>query len=203
MLLCMRQKFNIHYSSTFRPYLNCLEHDDKYLITALKKDNIRPPSTQPYNFSQTNEEDLLFGQFGQPLYLDSVIFKKQVTDGFFIEAGADDFETDSNTLFFEMKRGWTGLLVEPNPVIFPKGVLKHRKAWSSPSCLATTNKPHTVQFAQRLFEGGMAAIAPEKTEDTYDLQCFPLYSLLLASAGHVTVNYLSLDIEGAEFLVNI
>ena len=33
-------------------------------------------------------------------------------------------------------------------------------------------------------------------------QCFPLYSLLTAAAGaDITVNYLSLDIEGAEFLV--
>jgi len=32
------------------------------------------------------------------------------------------------------------------------------------------------------------------------MQCFPLYSLILAT-GNRTVNYLSLDIEGAEFLV--
>ena len=47
----------------------------------------------------------------------------------------------------------------------------------------------------------MAGIAPEEREDTYDMQCFPLYSLLQAAAGNVTVNYLSLDIEGAELLV--
>ena len=34
------------------------------------------------------------------------------------------------------------------------------------------------------------------------MQCFPLHSLLLAAAGAgVTVNYLSLDIEGAELAV--
>ena len=47
----------------------------------------------------------------------------------------------------------------------------------------------------------MAGISPEANEKTYDIQCFPLYSLLLAAAGNVTVNYLSLDIEGAELLV--
>ena len=47
----------------------------------------------------------------------------------------------------------------------------------------------------------MAGIAPQEREDTYDMQCFPLYSLLLAAAGNITVNYFSLDIEGAEFLV--
>ena len=100
-----------------------------------------------------------------------------------------------------MQHGWSGLLVEPNPTIYPKGFLKQRKAWAAPNCLATMARPHIVQFTGRLFEGGMAAISPEKREDTYDMQCFPLYSLLLAAAGNITVNYLSLDIEGAEFLV--
>ena len=36
----------------------------------------------------------------------------------------------------------------------------------------------------------MAGISPEANEDTYELQCFPLYSLLMATAGNVTVNYL-------------
>ena len=48
----------------------------------------------------------------------------------------------------------------------------------------------------------MAGIAPEDRKDTYSMQCFPLYSLLLATVGtNTTVNYLSLDIEGAELLV--
>ena len=41
------------------------------------------------------------------------VFKSQLREGFFIEAGADDLVTDSNTLFFEIERGWTGILVEP------------------------------------------------------------------------------------------
>ena len=44
----------------------------------------------------------------------SELFKDQ-KDGFFIEAGAYDGETLSNSLFFELKLGWKGLLVEPNP----------------------------------------------------------------------------------------
>ena len=62
-----------------------------------------------------------YSQFGQDTFLDKFIFKEQVKDGFFIEAGADDFVEDSNTLWFEMKHGWTGALVEPNPIRFPKG----------------------------------------------------------------------------------
>jgi len=35
--------------------------------------------------------------------------------GFFIEIGSYDGESLSNTLFFEMRRNWTGLLIEANP----------------------------------------------------------------------------------------
>ena len=74
--------------------------------------------------------------------------------------------------------------------------LRHRRAWASSSCLASQSKPHTASFSQ-LRKAGTA----EESEYTYDLQCFPLYSLLMAAAGNLTVNYLSLDIEGAELEV--
>jgi len=36
-------------------------------------------------------------------------------DGFFVEAGANDGVKQSNTLYFEKHKGWSGLLVEPIP----------------------------------------------------------------------------------------
>ena len=36
-------------------------------------------------------------------------------------------EYDSHTLLFEARHGWTGLLVEPKPTAYPKGLTKHRK----------------------------------------------------------------------------
>ena len=95
--------------------------DDPFLIETLKESHIKEPSEKPYNFSVPEAEVSTGGQFCQPWYLDNVIFKEQVQKGFFIEAGADDFELDSNSLHFELEHGWTGLLVEPNPVVYPKG----------------------------------------------------------------------------------
>ena len=52
----------------------------------------------------------------------------------------------------------------------------------------------------------MSGLVPEHVNNdevrgtSYDLQCFPLFSLLLA-VGNPTINYFSLDIEGAEFKV--
>ena len=67
--------------------------------------------------------------------------------------------------------------------------VKHRKSWASSACLATQTRPHIVPFTQMTMKGGMAGIAPEEREDTYNMQCFPLYSLILAT-GNRTINYL-------------
>ena len=60
----------------------------------------------------------LNGQANQPIIIDEKIFKNRIRNGFFIEAGAYDGEKFSNTLFFELKQRWTGLLIEPNPDAF-------------------------------------------------------------------------------------
>ena len=48
-------------------------------------------------------------------------------DGFFVELGAHDGETQSNTKFFELFKNWKGILIEPNPESFAK-LLKNRNA---------------------------------------------------------------------------
>ena len=126
-----------------------------------------------------------------------------MTNGFFVEAGADDFETGSNTLHFEVNKNWKGLLVEPNPIIYPAGLVKNRKVWFSPNCLATKASPQFVSFSsESVIEGGMAGIVDDDNDNisSYTMQCLPLYTLLLA-VGATTVNYFSLDIEGPEFQV--
>ena len=77
-----------------------------------------------------------------------------------------------------------------------------RKAWGAPFCLATKEKPHYSPFSVQTIEGGMSGLVLEHDDLSYELQCFPLYSLMLA-LGNPTINYFSLDIEGAEFLVKM
>jgi len=67
-------------------------------------------------------------------------------NGFFIEAGASDGISFSNTLYFEAKLGWTGLLVEPNPDDFSKLKQLKRKAFAFGHCLSTKTTPETVLF---------------------------------------------------------
>ena len=61
-----------------RPYLNCFEQDEEFLVNALANDHLRPPSILPYNFSLPVEEVNTWGQYGQPAYIDEVFFKGQV-----------------------------------------------------------------------------------------------------------------------------
>ena len=84
--------------------------------------------------------------------------------------------------------------------------LSNRKSWGAPFCLGLTTTPHYSPFTFQTLSGGMSGLVPHHVEEdpvrgtSYDLQCFPLYSVLLA-LGNPTVHYLSLDIEGAEFQV--
>ena len=102
--------------------LNCLNQDDAVLIFRLQSDYLHPPSREEYNTTMIPSlTPKSYSQFGQDLFLDKFVFKGNVQEGFFIEAGADDFVEHSNSLWFEMKHRWTGVLVEPNPIRFPKG----------------------------------------------------------------------------------
>lgn len=56
-------------------------------------------------------------QIGQDLLLDQVFFARK-RGGTYIDVGAHDGVTLSNSCFLEIDRGWTGLCVEPNPGIF-------------------------------------------------------------------------------------
>ena len=55
------------------------------------------------------------GEFMQDVILDSLLFQGKVKNGFFIEAGAWNFSYASNSLWYELKHNWTGLLIEPIP----------------------------------------------------------------------------------------
>ena len=86
------------------------------LFLVIKEKYLVPPPSKEvdYNFKR-KEHVKLNGQANQPILIDEKIFKNRIKNGFFIEAGAYDGELFSNTLFFELKQKWTGLLIEPNP----------------------------------------------------------------------------------------
>ena len=56
----------------------------------------------------------MYGEHNQSGILDEVLGGQ--SDGFYVECGAGNGLKTSNSMFFETKRNWTGLLIEPNPV---------------------------------------------------------------------------------------
>lgn len=60
-----------------------------------------------------------FSQFEQDRFLDEVVFNRKKA-GFFIDVGAHDGISYSNSAFFEFQRNWTGICIEPNPLVFEK-----------------------------------------------------------------------------------
>ena len=127
--------------------LNGLHQEDPNLIKYIKDNILVPPSVnKPLNIRHINTPIKHMGQVNQVEIAMEILGDKamkksknsKTKQGFFIEAGAADGEIISNTLYFEMRYGWTGLLIEPNPDLLEKLFWRNRKAWIFPHCLSTT-----------------------------------------------------------------
>ena len=140
------------------------------------------------------------------------LFENQ-TGGFFVECGAFDGEFISNTIYLESRMGWTGLLVEADAKSYRRMSRRNRKAWKSPVCLSLEPYPTRVTFQpsrgliiflskadQDWAKAKKNTWWEKKTGEDITVQCFPLYSILLA-LNQTTVDFFSLDIDGHELRV--
>jgi len=89
------------------------------------------PRKMPYKLEHPENYD--FSQLGQSKVVANLL--KNMTNGFFIECGAYDGESLSNSLMFERQFNWSGLLIEPSRENFAKMQTKNRKAWLLNGCL--------------------------------------------------------------------
>ena len=71
-------------------------------------------------------------------------------------------ELISNTLYFELKYGWTGLLVEPNPDELRELYSKHRKSTILPHCLSTKPEVEVVNFDVSKYVSGILVEGKQK-----------------------------------------
>lgn len=126
-------------------------------------------------------------------------------NGYFLECGACDGLRHSNTLALERDFRWTGLLVEADPDL---------------SALARHNRPHCqhenravsvttnslVLFSKAGMWGGLMAFLPEKSRQEHYARSMleiwvtttTLFNLLMVRQSPAVIDYLSLDVEGAE-----
>ncbi|KRX21630.1 Protein Star [Trichinella nelsoni] len=183
------------------------DSQDPRLIDHIRKHYLIPPTdrSEPYNL---NEPDRVhYSQKKQSMVIDELLHNKR--NGFFIEAGAYDGETYSNSLYFEKYLNWTGLLVEPDYANLKRLMRKKRKAWVLKGCLEGSSRPKKLHlyaamevgvleeymtFARRLFTRMW------RPTQVIEVWCFPLLSVMTA-INQMHADYFVLDVEGAEMSV--
>jgi FkbM family methyltransferase len=146
------------------------------------------------------------------------VFPGRSSPGFYIEAGAADGVAASNTYVLETM-GWTGILCEPNAKFFERLVSNRPKSICRRACLSDVDGE--IDF----IEAGYLGTAPRHVESTFasrglvlsehenyqvDADGSPavrslvpairLDTLLQEVNAPRVIDYLSLDLEGGEFI---
>ena len=134
--------------------------------------------------------------------------------GFFVEAGANDGLTQSNTYYLERYMGWRGMLIEPVPELAEKCRANRRRCIVESCALVSADyrKPAVPLRYANLMTIVEGAFKSKVEEDKHvdvgcDIQQVRTYSLqapaatlsgLLDKHGVRRVDFLSLDVEGYE-----
>lgn len=121
-------------------------------------------------------------------------------NGFFIEVGANDGVTQSNTKMLEESYGWKGILIEPSASLFP--ILVANRPHSKCFQCALGSFEQDGKYLSGTFDGTlMAAFEPDK-KNKHGPACIVLTRSLqsiLDECGVKHVTFFSLDTEGYEF----
>ena len=147
-----------------------------------------------------------FSQVGQ----DRIVMELIGPNGYFIDLASNDAVNLSNTFALE-RYGWTGLCIEPNPIYWYG--LSHRNCTVVGAFVGGSTEKVQVQF--RGPYGGI--IGENITKRTFrrkkqkrePVPALPLYERYTISLKEVlrkfhvpkVIDYLSLDVEGAEWLI--
>ena len=184
-----------------------VDESDPRLVEFVKQ-LIEPPSSQPLNLTEPKRKD--FSQMGQSKIIDDLLGSKR--NGFFIEAGGFDGEFGSNSLFFEIERDWTGILIEPIPKNYQIIKTKNRKVHTLNACIAN-KRPIVAKFRVLHVLSGRLSEMSDNHKHRIDVEgksgnkrvdkiayipCFSLVTILKA-IGVDKVDYFSLDVEGGEW----
>ena len=144
--------------------------------------------------SQLGQDVLAFSQVGKD--------KK----GFFVEFGATDGKTLSNSYLLEKSFGWSGILCEPGKA-WHSDLKKNRNTVIDTRCVfSSTGK--LVEFTET-YVGELSTISSfmksdanrflRKNSGTYQVETVSLYDLLLTHNAPKYIEFLSVDTEGSEF----
>ncbi len=165
---------------------------------------------------------LLRGKYSSLNQLDRKLKKfVDYEGGYFVELGANDGVTQSNSLYFERYRNWRGLLIEPAPQNYLK-CRQNRSPRSSVYCAACVSFDYAQEFVRIAYSNLMSTpvgldsdikdphahaklggqfLGSGETVFEFGAVARTLNSLLLDAEAPRLIDFLSLDVEGAELEV--
>lgn len=141
-----------------------------------------------------------------PSQLRQDLFALTYTDfkrnGFFVEFGATDGHTLSNTWLLENQFGWSGILAEPARV-FQDALKQNRSCGIETRCVwKQTGDTLTFTQAPRRENSSLSPFAKKSYAwrgETYDVETISLADMLIAHDAPEVIDFLSVDTEGSEF----
>ena len=126
--------------------------------------------------------------------------------GFFVEFGATDGISGSNTWLLEKVLGWDGILAEPGRV-WHSSLTRNRICSVQTDCVWSETGAQ-LEFTQAE-DAGFSTLSSYADKDrhrqrrvsgkTYSVQTVSLHDLLIKSNAPRSIDYISIDTEGSEY----
>jgi FkbM family methyltransferase len=150
-----------------------------------------------------------YGSKGQDRWIVERVFASR-RDGYFVEIGAADGRTHSNTYVLERDYNWNGVVIEANPDYIPE-LRRNRNCCCVHSCV--DGQMREVDFFCYGFMGG---IISEDTDNALSrrgslinkhlrrvvtMRTTALPEILREAGAPPVIDYLSIDVEGAEYRI--
>lgn len=131
-----------------------------------------------------------------------------IKEGYFVDLAASDGVTKNNTLYMERILNWSGICIEPNPYF-------HKVLKANRQCLildVVVDKSDNEEIEFRVDNDVLGGIVAEDTDNNYrvrghalrtrakivKMKTKTLETLLDDAGAPKVIDYLSLDVEGAE-----
>lgn len=150
-----------------------------------------------------------YAQYGQDLFLTEVLFPR-LEGGYFVDIGANDGVSLSNTWLLEKRRNWKGVCIEPQPDIF--AALRRNRHCECVNCCVSSEEGE-VEFLQVIganMLSGMMDSFDERHRQRIRTEVGPDNERIIRVQARrfdsivppgTTIDYLSIDTEGAERVI--
>jgi FkbM family methyltransferase len=153
-------------------------------------------------------------QYGQDKWVAESLLP-DVLNGTFVDIGAHDGITYSNTYYLEQVRGWTGIAVEPHPAVY-KMLRENRNCRTVNACVGARSGTKiflAISGYCEMLSGVMDEYHPDHlaridaeisrhggSRTTYEIECLTLNDIF-GTYGVREIDYMTIDVEGSELSI--